>query len=578
MLARPLIAFVLATAALHAQTGRGGIVQGAGATAQRAGAGVQAPPPSDCAASGTVTNALTGEPIPRAMVTLGNAGSATDAQGKWSISNSTCGNFYPQATREGFISSNAPGGAAYSRANMIQLVSGTPVNDIRLSLLPGGAIAGSVRDSQGDPVESARIQLMTIRVQQGKRIVAIQGGTQVDSEGNFRIGSLTPGHYVVCAESSAITYPVGGGDAMVYRENCFPGPVSSALANSMQVEAGREVRTAFTLTATRGVSVRGTVSGVPAPAANTGPGRGNVANIQLLRAQNGVGGGRGGGVQRDGTFELRTVQPGSYILRATLPLAQSQGAQLAAQVSLEVGDSDIDNVVLAFEPPGSITGNIRYELSKTATSAAGNLNSGASNINGGAGQSALPPGNPVVNVNLLPAVQGSPFFGPIPQARWDDAHTSFEFAGVPSGQLRLNANVNGAGAYIKSATLRGQDVLNQGFNANGAVGPIEIVVSDDTGSVDITVNDANGQPVSSSILLLAANGQRRIVGGGDDGHASARNIPTGDYRAWAFDNVNAVPYAEEDWLAQNSSTAERFTVTSAGGSTVTLKKQIAPPE
>src|SRR6185437_12936017 len=66
----------------------------------------QAPPATDCAASGTVVNAVTGEPIARAMVSLSgqsNTGSATDSNGQWSVTNQTCGFISPTATHPGFI-------------------------------------------------------------------------------------------------------------------------------------------------------------------------------------------------------------------------------------------------------------------------------------------------------------------------------------------------------------------------------------------------------------------------------------------------------------------------------------------
>lgn len=539
MFLRCSICAFLAATALFAQNRRGG---------------VQAPPATDCAASGTVVNALTGEPIPRAMVSLpgANVGAATDAEGKWSVTNATCGNTFAQAQKEGFAPATQTRALAASRQGMIQLVSGSPVNDVKLLLMPSGSISGSVRDTDGEPVAPAQVRLMRVNVQAGRRVLSNQGLTSTDLDGNFRI-NLTPGRYVVCADSSRITYPVGGGEAMVYREACFPGPVESGLSNAMLVEAGQEVRTAFTLTATRGVRVRGSISGAPAPP--DGPSRATLANVQLLRL--GGGGGKGGRVMRDGTFEFDSVQPGSYILRATFPGEGQPGAAPSAQVKIEVGDRDLDNIVLAYEAPGTIAGSVRYELSQTGPSAGT---------------------KPPVNVQLMQGAPGTVFFGPIPQAQWDADHMNFTFPGVAPGEYRLNANVNGPGIYVKSGTLHGQDVVNRAFAVDGSAGPIDIVVSDDTGSLDAMVNDADGEPAASSILLLSASGQHRILSSGDDGHGSAKNVPAGDYLAWAFDNINSVPYEEEEWLAQNTGTAEKVTVTAAGSASVTLRRMAAPAE
>src|SRR5437763_817587 len=108
---RHTLSYFLIAAPLYAQ----GIVPANGRGGGPVGMpGAQAAPPAmDCAASGTVVNAITGEPIPRAMVTMGAAlgigaavGAATDANGKWTIANTACGLRVPTAARPGFLPAN----------------------------------------------------------------------------------------------------------------------------------------------------------------------------------------------------------------------------------------------------------------------------------------------------------------------------------------------------------------------------------------------------------------------------------------------------------------------------------------
>lgn len=66
----------------------------------------QQTPPSDCAADGTVINSLTGQALPRANVTpnsTNGAGTSTNAEGKWTISNITCGSLAFSAEKGGYI-------------------------------------------------------------------------------------------------------------------------------------------------------------------------------------------------------------------------------------------------------------------------------------------------------------------------------------------------------------------------------------------------------------------------------------------------------------------------------------------
>jgi len=125
---------------------------------------------------------------------------------------------------------------------------------------------------------------------------------------------------------------------------------------------------------------------------------------------------------------------------------------------------------------------------------------------------------------------------------------------------------------VKSVTLKGQDVRNQAFGVDGPAGPIEIVVSDDTGGVNATVSDGDGKPVAASVVLVPANGQARILVSGNDGHAKDENIPPGEYRAWAFGDIDSVPYAEPDWMARNAGPGEKVTVTVGGTANIALKK------
>jgi hypothetical protein len=497
---------------------------------------------------------MTGEPIPRAMVSLGgyeSAGSATDATGHWSISNTSCTNNRPvNATRIGFINSQMARNASGSRPTTVNLVSGSPVSGVKISLMPESSIAGKVLDPNGDPIESARIQAVRVQVQAGQRMLVNAGASATDSQGNFRMGGLQPGRYVICAASAQLAYPVGGGPAMAYQENCYPGPVASGLSIAMPVEAGREVHTAFTLTPVQGVHVRGRVTGVPATAMRSA--------VQLMNLPRNLGIGRNlnEAVQNDGTFDIKTVLPGSYIAVVNLQTNPPGPQPVMLQAPVEVGNSDVDNVSLTPQPLGSLSGTVRYQFSNPATVA-----------------------NPPVTVNLRPDSAGA-YFGQIPQAQWDSNHLSFDFAGIqPNTALRMNVNVNGRDVYVRSATLRGQDVINQPFTVEGTSGPVDIVVSDDTGSIDVTVNDSDGHPaIDARVILLSTSGQRRFLASGDDGHATQQNLPTGEYRAWAFDNLSTVPYAEEERMNQNAGSGEKVSVTSGGNVTLTVKCQPAPAE
>ncbi len=572
MLIRVGLLAVMTFLSLQAQGGRGGTLGVLGVSGPNSSGQGGQPIASDCAASGSVVNAVTGEAIPRASVNLGSAngvGTSSDAQGQWSVKNVTCGTHVATATRAGFIQPNLSALSA-GAAQRVNLVSGTPATGVKIQLLPEASISGKVVNSDGDAVESAQIRIMRATVQAGKRMLTNMGGGATDSSGSFRVGRLVPGHYIVCVDSSVTTFPVGGGESLVYQESCYPGPPSAGPSIAMAIEAGRDVRTGFTLQTARGVHVRGSVSGIPPRVASAGGRGGPPVVIQLLDRVSGNGG-RGGQVMekdgQDGTFDISSVRPGSYLLTAqrrqvgNQPETAQQIRLDVAQMDLEVGSSDVNGITLTLQPPGSVSGTVHYQLTPSSTP-------------------GLPP---QLNVNLGPWQTSGPVFmpAPVPQAAWDADRMNFELAGVGAGEYRLSANMGGRGpgtsfAYIKSATLRGVDVLNQPLRVDGPMGPIEIVVSDAVGEVNATVNDADGKPAMGTVLLLGDNDQRIMVPADDHGAATRKNVPVGNYTAWAFEDVNSTPYAEDDWMRQNAGPGEKIAVTSAGSVSVALKRISAP--
>jgi hypothetical protein len=63
---------------------------------------------------------------------------------------------------------------------------------------------------------------------------------------------------------------------------------------------------------------------------------------------------------------------------------------------------------------------------------------------------------------------------------------------------------------------------------------------------------------------------------GDDGRAEWQNLPTSDYRVWAWDNIQPVPCAEEDWMNRNAGPGEKISIATASAANVTVKRQAAP--
>jgi len=444
-----------------------------------------------CTASGIAVNGATGQPVPHAQVATSSKGAATDASGVWSIAGLTCGPLRFTAERAGYL----PGSASAAGSS----------KDIRLTLMPESSIGGSVLDEAGDPVAGAEIQVYDSSVRQGRRVMREAGTVNTNGAGEYRAGFLKGGVYRFCAHSSKTTWPVGGGDALLYMESCYP-------AEPLRIAGGQELRQNFTLRAVRGVHVRGTVSGLPEDAR---------AVIQIGRAT--------ARIAVDGRFDVAGIVPGAYTIEG---IAEVDGRSVLASAQIQVGDAGLDRVVLAFVPSVVVTGTVRFES-----------------------------GEPIaVTVNLVPS---DPAWDS-GKAEVDESGRLFTFPSVAPGKYRVVVPAMRKPWYVKSIELQGQDISERELTIASATGPIEIVASDAQGSVSGTVVDSGGKPAAGDILLLRGDHAPEIGHSESDGSFTMGGVPPGEYSAYAFPDSREAEYADALWMRQNAGVAVPVSV-SAGG-------------
>jgi hypothetical protein len=110
-------------------------------------------------------------------------------------------------------------------------------------------------------------------------------------------------------------------------------------------------------------------------------------------------------------------------------------------------------------------------------------------------------------------------------------------------------------------------------------GPIDIVLSDDGGVIDAQVTGADDQPVAAAGVMLLQNGLRpRIAATGPDGHVKLQGLAPGDYRIYAWDDVQQVEYADAEWMKRNGGSGVAVTVQAGQTAQVTVKEQTVPAQ
>jgi hypothetical protein len=176
-----------------------------------------------------------------------------------------------------------------------------------------------------------------------------------------------------------------------------------------------------------------------------------------------------------------------------------------------------------------------------------------------------------VTVQLAYGVNGSNFT----DAEWDNLN--FVIRLIAPGEYLLNISPDAASGYwVKSATLKGRDVLNQSVRVDGASGPVEIVLSDAVAGVNITTADADGNPANGVIVMQ--NGSSTIFALAGKGYVEKHGVPPGEYKVWAFDDISTIPWADSEWMAQNAGPGKHVTVKLGEMASVTVTRVTAPQE
>jgi carboxypeptidase family protein len=492
------------------------------------------PPPSNCAADGVVVNSMTGEPIPRAHVisAASQTSGTADNLGHWSLTNITCGRLLVTATRPGFLN----GGVR----DQPMISADSPAHDVRIQLTPQSVVVGKVTDEQGDPVMNAQVSVLGSRVIEGHRTFQTMSAAQTNDLGEFRIASLPAGRFIFCARGQAafvgsFNNPANAADSMANGETCYPGPVEGGAASAMELPAGHETRVDFSLRQVPAVRVRGTVAGMPKS-------QGAAVTLQQRGPSRGQVNARPANITPDGHFEVRGVTPGSYILATDY---WEGGSRLTARVPVEVGGSDVEGIAVHLEPGASIAGSVRVESATGKT---------------------LP--NQPWPMNLRssdPTIGGG-------QLKWGKDRDTFTIADTTPGTYRLEGTPPPP-FYIKSAMLGGRDLTREEVLIGQSAGQLDIVIGDDGGSIEGVVQDSDGQPAARAAVMAMQEGRSpRNFMGGADGHFRLANLPPGDYRIYAWDDITQVEYADPEWMKHHGGKGQSVTV--SPGQTASLMLEL----
>ena len=521
--------------------------------------------------SGRVTNAVTGEPLKKARVTLrrsGNTGTTavpatdsvvTDASGAFEFRNVYPGDCTLLAARPGFAGRVRASSSSMGSMVRLALASGEKVTDLKLRIDPEGVISGKVLDENGDPARNVMVSALRPSYSQGVRRLTSEGIllNSTNDLGEYRIFGLTPGRYYVQARSSPSSLYGAGLPATadrVYPTVYYPGALDLETATRVEVRAGAESgNTNFTLRPAQAAKVRGRVvdgaTGQP-------PGR---AIVSIVSAGGGMSGGGGlAVVNAKGEFEVAGLLPGSYTASAS---ASAGNRMLSARETIAVGATGISGVLLRLTSGASLAGTVHPD---DATQAAG-LDLTKLRVY-------------VRSPESLPMVFAVPAqAGPVPGAVDDQGNFTLENVSA----FRNMASITGLpdGFYLKSASFDNQETIDTGFEATGSGSyRLDLVVGGDGAQLDGAVLDIKDQPVGvAMVVLVPADPDRRparlykSTDTDQNGQFTMKSIPPGKYLLYAWENVDDGDWFDPEFMARFEKQGESIAFDPQDHKTVTLK-------
>jgi len=453
---------------------------------------------------GIVINSVTGEPIKKAIVSLGGKYTATtDAAGHFHFDNVASGAYAIGAEKDGFQAPNL------GRGQSATVAEGQHVQDVALKLVPFGSASGHVLDEDGEPI--ARAQISVVRYfysPRGRQLIPV-AAVRSNDLGEFE-ASTPPGRYYfqVTAEPPRRIPPRTHWTRPeeAYPVVFYPNASEAAQATVVNVAAGARLNNIdFRLHKMPAHHIRGKVNDKAAGSPR------NDARVDVTRPGAFLGMSLAdSAIQSDGSFDPRGLVSDSY----TVTYAQfGSGRIFNTTQKVRVTDADVDGVDLTPKPAVTVSGTVTAEGSQPK----------------------------ILNIRVaLSPVDGTEQGG----EGVTSANGNFAIAEVPPETFDLQITDVPRGKYVKSIRFGGRDANNGLIDLTaGSSLPVNIVLGEDGAEVDGSVQNASGQPVAATEVTLAPAEEydrrwdlaKRAVTD-PSGNFRIKDVAPGEYKVFAWES------------------------------------------
>jgi len=472
-----------------------------------------------CMIEGVVMSSTDGQPLKRAVVMAQRMApnetqhyARTDATGRFSFADLTAGEYNLWVNRNGYLAMGYGQTTPNGPGKTLTLRPGEQERDVAFHLTPMASITGHVYDEDQDPMVGAGVQVLQTMYVNGRRRMNQTMGASTDDAGQYRISQLPPGKYYLSATYTE-SFPIDG-ERQGYIPVYYPNSDDPTNAVPIEIHAGDQLTDIdFRIIPVPAVAIRGQVANVS--------GRGFRQGINVALMRQGAGGtyfqGNTFVNQQQGTFELRDVPPGSYVLTAG---QWDHGRQYSGRQMLTVGNADINGITLTLGPGSELTGRIHVE----GDPAADKLNLASMQV-------YLEPRDDMQN--------GA-------QPSQVDKAGSFTLKNVPDGPYNIRMTPMPPDFYLKAARMGSTDVLESSLTCDQAnsSGALDLVISGDGGRVEgVVTHDDKAFPGATVTLVPDVNhrNQERLYStatSDSNGHFVLQGIPPGNYSLFAWEQID----------------------------------------